>query len=171
MKEAKDTRASERGSKPRNPRSGNGGAWLGTSARQMTPKGSAPVTKNHPLLAARRKLEHAQPSPASLPHLGAARSESATASASSHLTHFELVATDACSVFLAGSFNQWNPTATAMIRSGNGKWVADLSLPPGRYEYLYLVNGNYWTSDPGARDYASNPFGGYNSVLVVPALS
>ncbi len=171
MKESKNTSASERRSKPRNPRPDNGGARLETSGRRTTPKGSTPAAKIHPLLAARRKLDHAKASPASLPAPGSARTKSATASASPHPTHFELMATDACSVFLAGSFNQWNPSATAMIRSGNGKWVADLSLPPGRYEYLYLVNGNYWTSDPGARDYASNPFGGYNSVLVVPTSS
>ncbi|MBE0544556.1 MAG: isoamylase early set domain-containing protein [Verrucomicrobia bacterium] len=171
MKASKHTSASERRLKSRNPRPEYSGARLGTSARQTNPKGRAPAAKIHPLLAARGKLDHAQPLPASLPAPGAARSESATASASPHPTHFELVATDACSVFLAGSFNQWNPSATAMVRSGNGKWVADLSLPPGRYEYLYLVNGNYWTSDPEARDYASNPFGGYNSVLVVPASS
>lgn len=58
-----------------------------------------------------------------------------------------------------------------MIHLAEGKWVTDLSLLPGRYEYLFFVNGNYWTCDPKAREYASNPFGGYNSVLEVSTSS
>jgi hypothetical protein len=85
---------------------------------------------------------------------------------SSHSVAFQLVVTNARDVFLAGSFNQWNPSATVMTRLGEGKWVKELLLPPGRYEYLFVVDG-HWIADPKAPDYVPNPFGGCNSVLRV----
>lgn len=89
------------------------------------------------------------------------------ASARGRWVRFELVAPEARTVFLTGSFKGWNPKAIPMMRLHDGKWAKELRLPPGRYEYLFVVNGNYWTPDPTVRDYASNPFGGYNSVLKV----
>jgi len=79
---------------------------------------------------------------------------------------FELVAPKARTVFLAGTFNHWNPTNTPMMRLHDGKWAKELRLPAGRYEYLFVVDGG-WTPDPKATDYAPNPFGGCNSVLLV----
>lgn len=70
-------------------------------------------------------------------------------------------------VFIAGTFNDWHPTVTPMISLGDGKWAKELSLPPGRYEYRFVVDGE-WTSDPAATDYVPNSHGSSNSVLVVP---
>jgi hypothetical protein len=69
-------------------------------------------------------------------------------------------------VFLAGSFNNWDARATQMGLAVGAKWVTELSLAPGRYEYLFVVDGR-WTFDPKATDYVPNPFGGRNSVLRV----
>jgi len=69
-------------------------------------------------------------------------------------------------VFIAGSFNEWNPTATPLIALGDGKWAKELSLPPGRYEYRLVVYGQ-WTCDPAAPEQISNGYGSSNSVLVV----
>jgi 1,4-alpha-glucan branching enzyme len=69
-------------------------------------------------------------------------------------------------VFIAGTFNDWRPTVTPMISRGGGRWTKELSLPPGRYEYRYVVDGE-WLCDPAATEQASNPYGGSNSVLVV----
>ena len=41
-----------------------------------------------------------------------------------------------------------------------------LSLPPGRYQYRYVVDGE-WREDPVNPDAVSSSIGGRNSVLVV----
>ena len=82
-------------------------------------------------------------------------------------TRFELVRPEAGAVFLAGSFNDWHPSTFPMIAGDDGKWVKELALPPGRYEYRFVVDG-VWVEDPAATDSAPNPHGGMNSVVVVP---
>jgi hypothetical protein len=42
---------------------------------------------------------------------------------------------------VAGTFNDWNTTATPLKKSGDGEWKAELQLLPGRYEYKLLVDG------------------------------
>ena len=79
----------------------------------------------------------------------------------------EFYAPRAREVFVAGSFNEWQPSAMAMQRSTNGVWVRELALAEGRYEYLFLVDGQ-WLPDPQAEDNAPNPFGGINSLLEIP---
>lgn len=69
-------------------------------------------------------------------------------------------------VFIAGTFNDWQPTATPMIALGDGRWVKELALPPGRYEYRLVVDGE-WISDPAVPEQAPNPHGSFNSVIVV----
>ncbi len=53
-----------------------------------------------------------------------------------------------------------------MVALGDGRWMKELVLPPGRYEYLYVVDGR-WQPDPGAAERVPNPFGGENGVLIV----
>src|SRR5688500_13329155 len=79
---------------------------------------------------------------------------------------FELTHPTAQSVFVAGSFNDWHAAATAMIALGEGRWRKDLTLPPGRYEYRFVVDGR-WMNDPAAQETAPNPFGELNAVLTV----
>jgi 1,4-alpha-glucan branching enzyme len=49
-------------------------------------------------------------------------------------------------VFLAGSFNDWNPKATPMTRHGEN-WHAKLSVVPGFYSYNFVIDGK-WVCDP-----------------------
>jgi len=88
------------------------------------------------------------------------------------VTRFLLTDTAAREVFVAGSFNNWNPTSTPMTQIGGGRWIADLRIPPGRYEYQFVIDGR-WIHDRHATALADNPFGGINSVIDVasPALS
>lgn len=79
---------------------------------------------------------------------------------------FQLYDPQAREVFLAGTFNQWNASATPMLRQPEGKWTKVLTLRPGRYEYKFVVDGN-WRTDPMSWQAAANPFDGYNSVLDV----
>lgn len=58
-------------------------------------------------------------------------------------TRFELDAPSAAQAFVAGSFNEWRPDATPMRRDGDGRWVADVPVPPGRHEYKFVVDGSW----------------------------
>ena len=82
--------------------------------------------------------------------------------------HLELMNPNAHDVYVAASFNEWHPQATPMVSLGNGKWAKELALPAGRYEYRFVVDGE-WISDPKAKECAPNPFGTVNSVLTVAA--
>lgn len=53
---------------------------------------------------------------------------------------------EARTVNIAGSFNDWRPGSTWMIPLGNGQWVKELLLPPGRYEYCFVVDGHWMTN-------------------------
>jgi RNA polymerase-binding transcription factor DksA len=79
---------------------------------------------------------------------------------------FALFEPAAQEVFVAGSFNNWNPGATPLLNSGRGHWAKDLPLPAGRYEYQFIVDGR-WMHDRASREQVENPFGGINSVIEV----
>jgi len=79
---------------------------------------------------------------------------------------FKCAQTGAQEVCVAGSFNDWSPGACPMVRLEDGQWAKQIMLAPGRYEYRFVVDG-CWTSDPSARELATNPFGEFNSVLIV----
>ncbi len=80
----------------------------------------------------------------------------------------ELTHPTAQEVGIAGSFNDWHPNVTPMIRLNDGKWAKELALPPGRYEYRFVVDGE-WVDDPSARELIPNSYGTANAVLVVAA--
>ena len=73
---------------------------------------------------------------------------------------------DAQEVFVAGSFNNWNPRATPMGRDSLGDWSVEVRLPPGEYRYRFLVDGE-WRDDPSAQLTAMNSYGGFDAVVVV----
>ncbi len=53
-------------------------------------------------------------------------------------------------VYLAGSFNDWQPTGLAMDGpDADGRYVSKLTLKPGVYEYKFVLDGKEWRSDPG----------------------
>ena len=80
----------------------------------------------------------------------------------------QLTRPDAQQICIAGSFNDWHPNVTLMIRLNDGKWAKELALPPGRYEYRFVVDGE-WVDDPAATELIPNVFGTANAVLVVAA--
>lgn len=82
------------------------------------------------------------------------------------VVHFEFAHSNAKTVCLAADFNDWRPEATPMISCEGGRWIKELTLPPGAYEYCLVVDGD-WIPDPLAAESVSNPFGGRNSVLKV----
>ena len=70
-------------------------------------------------------------------------------------------------VTVAGNFNNWRPDATPLKNTGAGEWVVRLMLRSGQYEYRFVVDGR-WSEDPGTSQRAANPYGSFNSVLLVP---
>lgn len=70
------------------------------------------------------------------------------------------------SVCVAGTFNDWHPGVTEMLNLGNGRWVKELALSPGRHEYRLVVDGA-WLADPNCRESVPNPYQGQNSLLLV----
>jgi hypothetical protein len=69
-------------------------------------------------------------------------------------------------VQVAGSFNDWDPNATPMRRQ-DGVWSTILVLPPGSHEYMFVVDGARWLTDPLAVQTSDDGFGGSNAVLEV----
>ncbi len=54
-------------------------------------------------------------------------------------------------VYLAGSFNQWQPRAMPMAPSADRRvWTLTLRLAPGAHQYKFVVNGADWRTDPNA---------------------
>jgi 1,4-alpha-glucan branching enzyme len=56
-------------------------------------------------------------------------------------THFACHAPTAQAVGLVGTFNGWDPKATPMIKDPEGNWDVAVKLPPGRYEFRFVVDG------------------------------
>ena len=70
------------------------------------------------------------------------------------------------SVALAGDFNEWITTATPCGRNDDGVWSAQIDvLPPGRYRYKLVVNGERWIEDPANAMKEPDEYGGFNSIL------
>ena len=79
---------------------------------------------------------------------------------------FTLEAPDAHQVHVTGSFCDWQTNSCALKRDSKGRWKATRSLPPGRYEYRFLVDGE-WRDDPNCAERQANPFGTENCILHV----
>jgi 1,4-alpha-glucan branching enzyme len=70
-------------------------------------------------------------------------------------------------VYVCGDFNDWHPTCLRMIGNADaGLWEKRLTLPAGRFEYKFVVDGN-WLHDPDARENVPNIHGSLNSVVEV----
>jgi hypothetical protein len=81
---------------------------------------------------------------------------------------FTLIRPDARRVSLCGEFNGWSPEAGPMTRDDDGNWEAIVALRPGRYEYKFLVDGE-WLPDPVVQETVPNNYGSRNSVIKVGA--
>ncbi|MFN0132864.1 MAG: AAA family ATPase [Phycisphaerales bacterium] len=73
------------------------------------------------------------------------------------------------SVAIAGEFNGWEPTEGTMRRNeALGVWETCVQLPPGRWRYRLVVDGQ-WMVDPHNPAIEPNSYHGMNSVIEVPA--
>ena len=72
------------------------------------------------------------------------------------------------SVAVIGNFNEWHPNGYEMHRNDRSQpWSIQLQLPPGRYEYAFLVDGQKIIADPQAPFYQDDGFGNQNGVLIL----
>lgn len=78
---------------------------------------------------------------------------------------FVIAAPGARSVAVVGDFSAWQPLPLS-DPDGDGIWVASIPLPPGRYEYAFLVDGKWVGQDPLAEEYLRT-FGEYVSVRYI----
>lgn len=78
---------------------------------------------------------------------------------------FHLDAPRARQVFLAGSFNRWTLPGYPLKKEGQGGWTTCLQLPPGTYEYRFLVD-DQWHNNPDTPR-VRNGYGSYNNLLWV----
>jgi len=71
-------------------------------------------------------------------------------------------------VAIAGDFNGWNPQTNLLEDpEGNGIWTGTLKLEPGRYEYMFVLDGEKWFPDPNALRYVKDGFGNKNAILEI----
>jgi len=77
---------------------------------------------------------------------------------------FSMNSSDAEEVILMGDFNNWNPKKHPMQKDRNGMWVKSVIISPGKYEYKFLVDGQ-WKEDPQNGQTCPNCFGTYNNVF------
>ena len=77
---------------------------------------------------------------------------------------FSFESSDAKEVILMGDFNHWNSKKHPMKSNGNGMWKKSVMIPPGKYEYKFLVD-RQWEEDPQNDQTRLNCFGTYNNVL------
>ena len=54
-----------------------------------------------------------------------------------------------------------------MRRDASGLWTLDVPLPPGRYQYAFVVDGRRFVADPAAPRAVGDDFGQPTSVVTV----
>ena len=70
-------------------------------------------------------------------------------------------------VYLAGEFNDWNPSAKKMAyKARSGIYTASLKLAAGTYQYKFVIDG-VWCADPENANSIPNDQGTFNSVITV----
>lgn len=79
---------------------------------------------------------------------------------------FSFLAPAAQTVLLAGDFTGWQQAPISLKRDRTGVWAKTITLPPGRYEYRLLVDGE-WQDDPQCSERQPNQFGSQNCIRVV----
>jgi 1,4-alpha-glucan branching enzyme len=78
---------------------------------------------------------------------------------------FEVEASDASEVYVAGTFNGWDAHKHRLEMKG-GVFTKTVLVPKGRHEYKFIVD-NVWCVDPNCPDWTPNDKGSLNSVITV----
>jgi len=95
------------------------------------------------------------------------RQPSAVSGGAAASVTFVFVAPQARSVALAGDFNDWDAARVLMRREASGLWTVDVPLTPGRYRYVFVVDGRRFVADPAAPRAVGDDFGTPTSVVTI----
>ena len=98
---------------------------------------------------------------------GPAAADTAAGAATPVMVRLVVLQPEARSVHAVGDFNGWDPARTSLQQVSSGVWSVTLPLTPGRYEYMFVVDGQRWVGDPAAVEQADDGFGSRNAVLEV----
>ena len=78
---------------------------------------------------------------------------------------FEIQAPQDSKVYIAGTFNNWDPTSHPLeYRPDKGAFRAYILLKEGTYEYKFVVNG-VWQEDEKCPERVTDENGNINSVI------
>jgi len=80
---------------------------------------------------------------------------------------FVVEAPMAQSVHLVGDFNEWQPTVALEDPDADGVWSGRVLLQPGVHEYMFVIDGDDWITDPNAASYKDDGFGQRNALVAV----
>ncbi len=84
------------------------------------------------------------------------------------VVRFSVDAAGARQVALAGDFNGWKPDELFLAdTTGRGHFSVALPLRPGRYAYMFVVDGASWVTDPRAEAYRDDGFGNLNALVTI----
>lgn len=83
------------------------------------------------------------------------------------LTSFTIDAPQAKDIYVVGDFNHWKITEeNRLSKNSDGRWEKKLDIPPGRYRYKFVVDGE-WTLDSRNEEREQNTFGTFDSVIKI----
>lgn len=72
-------------------------------------------------------------------------------------------------VALVGDFTAWQKETIMLYRLNDIDWRVDIPLlSEGIYRYKFLIDNKKWTEDPQNLKNENDPYGGLNSILIVP---
>ncbi len=49
----------------------------------------------------------------------------------------------------------------------SGIWTGRIPITPGLHEYMFVIDGTDWVTDPRAQRYSDDGFGNRNAILAV----
>ncbi|MEI6219069.1 MAG: glycogen-binding domain-containing protein [bacterium] len=78
---------------------------------------------------------------------------------------FSVKAAPNSNVYVAGTFNGWNPRKHKLNFS-DGVYSAYGLLSPGKHEYKFVINDR-WHCDPNCLEWTPDGHGAMNSIIVV----
>jgi hypothetical protein len=83
---------------------------------------------------------------------------------------FVVDAPTAETVHVVGDFNDWQPTVALEDPDGDGTWSSRVPLRPGVHQYMFVIDGADWITDPNASSFQDDGFGQRNAVVAVSPL-
>lgn len=81
-------------------------------------------------------------------------------------TRFTYINNEASSVAVAGDFSEWEPIPlSAETVDGETVWTGLVPVSKGEHQYMFVVDGSEWVTDPLAPVQREDGFGHRNAVL------